>query len=79
MTVFADERQMLRQIIGEMEAALADTAQPVLAPGALEGWQTTFNEVTGRIEASPQDPVAGGVQHLHARAHELLTALMRDQ
>lgn len=75
MHSFVQEQQQLRQIIEEMEAALD---QPNLAPGALQGWQTTFQEVSQQMNDSPpsDSPADGaGLQHLRDRARNLLSEL----
>lgn len=75
MDTFIHEQQALRQIIEDMEAALE---QPTLAPGALEGWQATFQEVSQQMNASPESaagPDGAGFQHLRDRALTLLAQL----
>lgn len=77
-TPIQDQHQ-LRQIIGEMEAALDQSALPA---GALEGWKTTFQEIQYRSEASPDSPSISdvrSVQHLQDRALTLLSTLTQSR
>ncbi|GAA5231855.1 hypothetical protein FOZ76_14890 [Verticiella sediminum] len=79
MDKFIPEQQQLREIIGEMEAA---ATQPELAPGALEGWQATFQEVAARLAGSPdvsESSDTKALQHLLDRALDLLGERVRGR